>query len=1275
MSKYNQIQNELLQLDGGVFQKLMENYLFKKGYERINPLGSVIGKNKVRKGTPDTLVVLPNGKYVFGEHTTQKEGVAEKFKKDLDECFDESKTGISVEKIEEIVLCHTSMFTTKEEYGLREQCQKRGVKLEIFDIGRISLDIYNNYPGIARDFLGVEVDTGQIVDVDEFVNSYNKRSATPLNTTFHFREKELEEVLQGLENSNLVIVSGKAGVGKSRFAIECCNQFLASHPDYKVKCIFRRGPDIFEDLRVYFSEPGCHLIFVDDANRLSSFDYFIDLLHHQRDDQKIKIIATVRDYALEKIEISAQSYKNSTEVELNSLDENQIKQIVKDEYEILNPLYLNRIAEIAQGNPRLAIMAAKVAKTENRLDSINNVSNLYDEYYSSIRNELQELGDENLLKAAGIVAFFRTVDRSNEEMMETIETAFGMNQEIFWKAVCQLHDHEFLDMYENEEIVQVSDQVLVTYLFYLAFFNDKLLNFSTLLNYFFPQLKSRLIDALNPVLNTFDSEKIIEVIRPSVDQSWKKYQNAGDEKNLMQFIQIFWFMKETDIFIYVYQQISAIEPEPVDFSKLEIKPNSAIPSLSLLNIIGLFNHSDEDNLKMALELLLQYVKKRPTEIGQVVYLLTERFGFEYESYRYGFAIQQIVIDVLWEQVKDGEDVIFSKLFLVVAEHYLYTEFDSTKMKGRAINFFQFTLPAMPELAELRQKIWTRVFQLYQVTSLKKDVLNLLYKYSTSGYKVSVDEIIIQDSFEVLPFIESNMNVSSYYNCQIVQIYLNKLEGDKLKISTNDNHNWVIFKQFLNLWRYLLCEGLRCYFTNPTYAISEILLTNRHERKYLNLGYEEYEQIRQKRIQYFFINYTLDDYKQFFEQCIEIQEETVRRNHNEFSFPHQVARVFIAIANINSQLYAEVIQYYLSFGNPFKINDPHLINHLIIILGIDKTYQIINQADYALKQKWLFDFYRLLPQQNIRNEHLDQLYHLYRESKASDLPGDLNFILKYQMLNENVLPKIIKILLVNSSENSNKSYPLSSLFDRYEVTTDLLNLLDKQFNLLKQAYLQVLKNDPHIDDKGQYFAYILKRDPEFIIEYIDWIYQQKEQLYRFDDTRTYSFLWRSENYEIIMSQIIEYIDKRNQEKFKLSFIELDNFFILSEDDKDQKVLWERQDNLLMRILESKIDEFEFVKFIFYLVTNFSHERRRSFVEFFIKHNKKFEYFKKLSLEPSSWSSSGSWVPVYQRRVEYLDSLLPLFNSIDFLQHKQYIEQHIQWLREEIEREKKNNFMSD
>ena len=108
MSKINQIESKLLELDGGTFQKLADSYLHKKGYEQINPLGSVVGIDKSRKGSPDTFIPLPNGKYIFAEYTTQQVGVFKKLKGDLKKCFNEAKTGISVSKIEEIVICHTS---------------------------------------------------------------------------------------------------------------------------------------------------------------------------------------------------------------------------------------------------------------------------------------------------------------------------------------------------------------------------------------------------------------------------------------------------------------------------------------------------------------------------------------------------------------------------------------------------------------------------------------------------------------------------------------------------------------------------------------------------------------------------------------------------------------------------------------------------------------------------------------------------------------------------------------------------------------------------------------------------------------------------------------------------------------------------------------------------------------------------------------------------------------------------------------------------------------
>lgn len=228
MAKINQIQNALKELDGGAFQKLADSYVLRKGYPQINPIGSVAGNNKVRKGTPDTLIPTNNGKYVFGEYTTiSSDKVYSKFSDDIAKCLDEDKTGISTAKIKEIVLCYTSDLSAKEIDNLGEQCEESKVNLNLFGLGAISYDLLEKYPGIAKDYLGIEVDTGQIVTVDEFVSQYERNKlATTLQTEFHFRVDEKKDLLSLIQDSSLVIISGQAGVGKSRIAIECYRQFI-----------------------------------------------------------------------------------------------------------------------------------------------------------------------------------------------------------------------------------------------------------------------------------------------------------------------------------------------------------------------------------------------------------------------------------------------------------------------------------------------------------------------------------------------------------------------------------------------------------------------------------------------------------------------------------------------------------------------------------------------------------------------------------------------------------------------------------------------------------------------------------------------------------------------------------------------------------------------------------------------------------------------------------------------------------------------------------------
>jgi hypothetical protein len=236
-----------------------------------------------------------------------------------------------------------------------------------------------------------------------------------------------------------------------------------------------RGPDLFEDIRVHFSSPGKYLILVDDANRITRFEYIVQLLQSSTQQVDVSIVATVRDYAVATITEKSLPCGGGTELELKPFDDKQIKQLVGEEYGITNQHYLERIAAIARGNARLAIMAATIACREHTLGSIADVTALYDEYYRSIRHDIEALGEHSFLKVAALIAFFRHVDKANTNLMREITAAFGISAGEFWRIAVTLHDMELLDMYENE-VVRISDQVLSTYLFYLGFFREMVLS-------------------------------------------------------------------------------------------------------------------------------------------------------------------------------------------------------------------------------------------------------------------------------------------------------------------------------------------------------------------------------------------------------------------------------------------------------------------------------------------------------------------------------------------------------------------------------------------------------------------------------------------------------------------------------------------------------------------------------------------------------------------------------------------------------------------------------
>ncbi|WP_429070471.1 hypothetical protein [Aeromonas veronii] len=55
MGSQNQIKLKLLELEGGTFQRLCDDWLHRKVFENINPIGMMQVTDRVVKGTPDSL--------------------------------------------------------------------------------------------------------------------------------------------------------------------------------------------------------------------------------------------------------------------------------------------------------------------------------------------------------------------------------------------------------------------------------------------------------------------------------------------------------------------------------------------------------------------------------------------------------------------------------------------------------------------------------------------------------------------------------------------------------------------------------------------------------------------------------------------------------------------------------------------------------------------------------------------------------------------------------------------------------------------------------------------------------------------------------------------------------------------------------------------------------------------------------------------------------------------------------------------------------------------
>lgn len=1181
MSRLQTIENQLKEINGTVFQELCDSYLIRKdnNYLAMSRTGSQTGKQKTRKGTPDTFFQLPNGNFLYSEITTDT-STKNKLTNDIRACFDSNKTKIPIEKIQEIILCFNWNIDQDKiiELNTLAQSFNPNIRIHFLMLQELALQLQFHHRDLAHHYLGLPLDTGQIVSITNFIKEYDRASkgiATPLNNSFLHRESELKELSNTIDIYDFIILTGAPGVGKTKLAIETINNYLKDNQSYQAYCVSYKNYTLLDDLYQYFDVEKDYLLFVDDANRIDAFEQITGFFKANRNG-KLKIIITVRDYAFQEIGRKCQEF-STQQINLNKLSDQQIIDIIKSQpFEILNPDYHKEIVRISDGNPRLAIMTSLLAKKEQNLYALYNVSDLFEKYFSTFIKDDGEFENPLIIRCLGIIAFFYTIPYKNKEITESILEKFEISYYDFIDSINKLDKLELVEI--QFEHVKVTEQNLATFFFYKAFIKDNLLSFKTLLNNYFGNYKNRFTDIVIPANNTFGSQNVIEKIKPNLVNYWSLIRADNDKS--YDFLNSFWFYLQEQTLEFTYQQIEALpKTEQLTYDTSYENNQFNYKKDNIIELLGNFFRLNSQNLKGSIQLLFEYVIRRPDKLSELVHKIRKLLIFDREDEYTDFYRQKTLFDILTEGVNKNDELLstsfyeLSKTFL----SYSYQQF-----KGERNNSFvhyRYQIPNSNTIQEFRAKIWKTLDSNFTLRPIL--AFSLLNNYSTVNLDIN-KEIMEFDTPFVLNIIDNHLSNENFLHCKYVQ--------DQIKLFKRHKFDLPEFSNLSNR------------FINDTYLSFLKLDWNRLRNKemYEFDDSQKYEQLKEAEIRSSFVFTNTDEVNNFYNTFVISRNST----NNNWNYNNVLDSIIDENCTRGFAIGLALLKKVIKNGN--EVNYVPRItfkNHLKLENTSNQIWELIQQLEFEKKELWELSFYDYIDDSLI-NENLNTMLveTIIKMNDSNTIHFDR--LKRFLKVNPNLFQIILRTITKKNEIEGTRLYVWPDLFSNH-----FKNLGD-DIELIKRAYIQQNLIQNHFDYNEKGIMKILEVDKNFLIEFVESLYSETDKYIPEGDYGDMTYVWNIENIEETLIQTFDLIIEKY---LYLGILEhFCNIFFRNL----KTELKERADNFITQYVIDNNQDYKKMQIVVDLIRHSRNELFEKIFLLYISLNQNKETFSKLM-----WKGNG------------------------------------------------------
>lgn len=1090
MNRLQAIEKELSSINQAAFQNLCDSFLALRNtnYSAFSRTGSQSGKQKTVKGTPDTFLLLPNGKYIFVEYSTDISSGVKKLQNDIKKCIDPKKTNIPLKLISEIILCVNFNLSASNVQTLKDLLINTRILLTVYTLDALAIELHLNHRDLSHEYLGLPLDTGQIISVDRFIEEYDRASkgiATPLSNAFLHREQELQELKQSIILGDFVILTGPPGVGKTKLALEGINSFLSENLSYAAYCVSYKHHTLLDDLYQYFDANKDYLLFVDDANRIDAFCQITGFYKATRKGN-LKIIITVRDYAFQEIGILCQEF-SPRRIDIAKLTDEQITEIIKaSPFDILKPTYHKEIIRIADGNPRLAIMTAQLAKAKQNIYALHDVSDLFENYFTTFVADDGEFANNFNIKCLGLISFFYTIPYKNKEITSSILDNFDVEYSAFIGAIDKLDKLELVEI--QFEHIKISEQNLSIFFFYKAFIKDNLLSFETLLSKYFENNSVRFKDSVIPANNTFGYSKVMDKLKPYLQTYWKS--NKHNKEKAYKFLSTFWFYLPDEALEFIYNLTQALPETQTDNYSVTYENNAFSHNKNdVIELIGEFFRFPQ-KLKDALQLAFEYTRKAPEHLPELIHKIREQMAFDIEDEQINFKRQAILFQILINGL-NAKDNLLSTVFYELAKTFLGFSFRHTK-SGRKMSFYmyQYPVPNTPTIQFFRKNIWCAIQVNFQTNPSKS--LELLQSYSHIHPDVS-KEVMQYDVPLLVDIIQKQLTTSSFEHCKYVQ--------DQIRWCIRNSVSHSSFTELLNIFR------------NSTYETYLKIDWDRFRDKdmYEFDNYREYEKLKEAEIRSSFLFNNQGQVVEFYNTFAFLKKLT----KNEWNYTTTLDYVIDENCSRNFQLGCHLLQVIIENNNGVNYV-PRVVfrNHLKESQNAEIIWNIIQKKMFIDKALWELSFYDYLDESLMGSKHVQSLV-----NTISGINGSYTIhfdrLKRFLMIEPNLFQIILKTIVEKNEKDGTRLQVWGDFFIEH------FDQLGDNFELIKKAYIQQDKIHNHFDFEGKGMLNILKKDPYFLLEYINSLYDKKQFGISGEHNRL-EFVWQIEGIQKVLVKAFDLI---------------------------------------------------------------------------------------------------------------------------------------------------------